>query len=222
MPGPQARLRVRLRVSGYATRGFAVAPGKSRAKNSRVFRFRGETMHGTLALPSADLALHAFARRPLRSADDLRRAVLEQRGSPLRVDACGLDRVLRLDPAGDRIEAQSATTWRALAAYAADTAPELARFAQDTWLPPTIGQSLAKNAPGPDGHPLIAHIDAVALVTPDGQLRRASRSADSELFALAVGGYGAFGAPYSVTLRLSSLVRCAAAATPVAMFFRIP
>jgi len=171
-------------------------------------------MHGTLVLPPADLAPRAFEKTPLRSADDLRRAVLKFPGALLRAGSWGLDRVLRLDPAGDLVEAQSATTWRALAEHAANTVPELGRLAQDTWLPRTIGQSLAQNAPGPDGFPLVEHIEAVALVTPDGQLRRASRTADSELFALAIGGHGAFGVPYAVTLRLSSLARSAARGAP--------
>ena len=167
-------------------------------------------MDGTLALPAANLAPSTFARTPLRSADDLRRAVLAEPGAFLRSNSSGLDRVLRLDPAGDVLELQSGATWRALADHAAHAVPELARFADDPWMPRTVGQSVAENAPGPDGCPLVAHVQTVALVTPDGLLRGTSRDTDSELFALTVGGYGAFGIPYSVTLRLSSLARSAA------------
>jgi len=170
-------------------------------------------MHGTLVLPLADLGPRGFEKTPLRSADDLRRAVLNFPGVLSRTGSWGLDRVLRLDPAGDLIEAQSATTWRALAEHAANVFPELAQLAHDAWLPRTIGRSLAQNAPGPDGRALVEHIEAVALVTPDGQLRRASRAVDPELFALAIGGHGAFGVPYAVTLRLSSLARSAARGT---------
>lgn len=167
-------------------------------------------MHGTLASPARAVASATLARAPLRSADDLRRAVLAVRGLPHGRESGGLDRVLRLDVTADRVEAQSAVTWSALARYAADEVPGLARFAQDPWLPLTLGQSLAENSPGPDGCPLVSHIEAVALVTPDGMLRRVSRVIDPELFALAIGGRGAVGIPYSVTLRLSSLARSAA------------
>jgi FAD/FMN-containing dehydrogenase len=170
-------------------------------------------MHGTLAIPAAIGAPRNSERAPVRSADELCRAVRDGRNAPLSLDTRRLDRVLRLDPARDRVEAQSATTWRTLAAHAAHVLPELAAFAADAWLPATIGESLAANAPGPDGCPLVEHIEAVALVTPDGQLRRASREADADLFALALGGHGAFGVPYSVTLRPSSLARAAARRT---------
>jgi hypothetical protein len=201
---------VRPSVSKYATPEVAVASGAGQEKNSGVFRSWGETMLGTLVLPAATFAPRTLEKAPLRSADDLRRAVLNLRGPFPRVDVTGLDRVLRVDPAGDRIEVQCATTWRTLAEHAAHAAPGLVHFARDSWLHPTIGQSVAENSPGPDGRPLVAHIEAVALVTPDGQLRRASRLSDPEMFALVIGGHGAFGAPYSVTLRLSSLARSAA------------
>ncbi|HEX5094345.1 MAG TPA: hypothetical protein VFV84_16810, partial [Burkholderiales bacterium] len=55
------------------------------------------------------------------------------------------------------------------------------------------------------------------LATADGQLRRASRERSSELFRLAVGGHGAFGPFYSLTLDLDSLAHAQlAAAAPVA------
>jgi FAD/FMN-containing dehydrogenase len=139
--------------------------------------------------------------------------VRDGRHAPLSLDVRGLDRVLRLDPARDRVEVQSAATWRTLAAHTAHVLPELAVFAADGWLPATIGDSLAVNAPGPDGFPLVEHVEAITLVTPDGQLKRASREADAELFVHAIGGRGAFGVPYSVTLRPGSLARAAARRT---------
>jgi len=170
-------------------------------------------MHGTLALPPADLGPRGIEKTPLRSADDLRRAVLRFPGVPLYTGCWGLDRVLRLDPEGDLVEVQSAATWRALAEHAGNVAPELGWLAHDAWLSPTVGESLAQNSPLPDGRALVEQVEAVALVTPDGQLRRASRAVDPELFALAIGGHGAFGVLYAVTLRLSSLARSAACST---------
>jgi hypothetical protein len=53
---------------------------------------------------------------------------------------------------------------------------------------------------------------------PEGELRRVSRQSAPKLFALAVGGQGLFGVPYSVTLRVESLLRAARAPQQVAAF----
>jgi hypothetical protein len=71
----------------------------------------------------------------------------------------------------------------------------------------TVGDSLAHNAAGPDGRPAVLHVESIAVVTPGGELRRASRTAQRELFALVAGGQGLFGALYSVTLDIGSLSR---------------
>jgi FAD/FMN-containing dehydrogenase len=144
-------------------------------------------MNGTLALPL--------------SAIELRDAVR----SSSRFDTARLDRVLRLDPARGHVEVQASASWAGLAAGLGDSAAELPTL----WAhaPATIGASVAKNSAGPDGRPLVSHIEGLAMVTPDGELRRVSRLANPELFKLAVGGQGAFGACYSVTLNVQSLMR---------------
>ena len=71
----------------------------------------------------------------------------------------------------------------------------------------TVGESLAHNAAGPDGRPAVMHVESITVVTPGGELRRASRTAHRELFALVAGGQGLFGALYSVTLDIGSLSR---------------
>jgi hypothetical protein len=73
------------------------------------------------------------------------------------------------------------------------------------WFSGAVGQSAAENPPGPDGRPLVAHVRALTLATADGQLRRASLERDPQLFGLALGGFGAFGPFYSLTLDLASL-----------------
>jgi hypothetical protein len=119
-----------------------------------------------------------------------------------------LDRVLRLDTSRGHVEVQASATWASLAAYLRPNAGEaIAPWSESL----SIGESVAANCPGPDGRPAVAHVDAIALVTPDGELRRVSRS-QRELFSLAVGGQGVFGAAYSVTLNLESLARAAAKA----------
>ena len=144
--------------------------------------------------------------RPLSAAelcDAMRRA--------RAFDASRLDRILRVDETRGLVEVQGSATWRSLAARLRPQDP--AAGAVRTTMP-TVGESIARNAAGPDGRPAVIHVESLALVTPDGELRRVSRQGNSELFALAVGGQGMFGVPYSVTLRIESLARAVSDALP--------
>ena len=134
------------------------------------------------------------------SADELRDAVRHSR----RYEAARLDRILGVDEARGLVEVQANTTWRTLAAHLlpGDGKASAARTTM-----PSVGESIARNAAGPDGRPAVTHVEAIALVMPEGELRRISRENNPRLFALAVGGHGLFGAPYSITLRLESLER---------------
>ena len=141
------------------------------------------------------------------SAFELRDAVRHAR----RFNPAGLDRVLRLDPDRGLVEVQASATWSALAAHLHPHAAAM----QAPWNGlPSIGQSIAGNIATPDGRPVVACVESLALVTPDGELRRASRDANAELFALAVGGQGLFGALYSATLRLEPIARSALECAP--------
>ena len=135
----------------------------------------------------------------VRSADELRRALRATRGRAVTLDISGLNRMLRLDAERRRIETQAATPWPALAACAGQPL--------DPGLPGTIGDAVSANAPGPDGVPMVSHVEAITLVTPDGEVRRADRHANPDLFALAVGGDALVGVLYSVTLRIDSLAQ---------------
>jgi hypothetical protein len=136
------------------------------------------------------IATHAgtLALPPL-SALELREAVRTAR----RYDCARLDRVLRKDVSRGLVEVQASAAWSTVASG---------------W-EGCVGDSIATNAAGPDGRPVVHHVEALVIVTPDGELRRVSRDASPDLFALAVGGQGLFGALYSVTLRLESLARAA-------------
>jgi hypothetical protein len=150
--------------------------------------------------------------RPL-SAAELCEALRRARA----FDASRLDRVLRVDEDRGLVEVQASVTWRGLAAR---LRPGDAQAGAARTTLPTVGESIAWNAAGPDGRPAVTHVESIALVTPEGELRRVSRLANAELFALAVGGQGLFGAPYSVTLRIESLARAVsdgAAAPPPPM-----
>ena len=172
-------------------------------------------MYATLTFPAAaDLA--TLPRTPtirVRSADDLRTALRHARAHALNLDGTQLDRILHLDAEKGLIELQAATPWSELVRYLAAHRIVLERFAQ---MPATVGEALWQAAPGPDGLPVSAHVAAITLCTPDGELRRADRNTHAELFRLALGGQGVIGVLYSVTLSIASLcASAAAAAAPV-------
>jgi hypothetical protein len=98
---------------------------------------------------------------------------------------------------------QGATPWQTIAA---EMRPGDSRANVRTTMP-TVGESIARNAAGPDGSPAVSHVASLTLVMPDGDLRRVSRQREPELFALTVGGQGLFGTIYSITLDIASLAR---------------
>lgn len=142
------------------------------------------------------------------SATELRAAMRHARP----YEAARLNRVLHADPQRGVVEVQGATAWRTLAEHLRP-GDEAARMV--TAPLPTVGASIAWNAAGPDGRPTVHHIESLTLVTPDGELRRASRNTNTELFALVVGGQNLFGALYSATLRIDSLARAIDEALPM-------
>jgi FAD/FMN-containing dehydrogenase len=152
---------------------------------------------------NAMLATHSFPLPAPRvySAVDLCKAMLAGAVQAGRFDDSGLDRVLCHDPLRGALEVQAGTPWHALAAHGGSA------FAATT-----VGESVAANAVGPDGRPMVVHLRSLTLATANGELRRASRECSPELFRLAVGGFGVFGPFYSVTLDLASLAQAAAAA----------
>src|SRR3954468_8885286 len=133
------------------------------------------------------------------SALELREAV--RSGRP--VDTSRLNRMLGIDAQRGLLEVQAATPWQAIAA---ELRPGDARANVPTTMP-TVGESIARNAAGPDGTPAVNHVTSLTVVMPDGELRRVSRQRHRDLFALIVGGYGLFGTVYSITLRIATLAR---------------
>lgn len=119
-------------------------------------------------------------------------------------DARRLDRVLGVDERRGLVEVQARTPWRAIAAA---LRPGDARAAALAARLPSVGESLEHNGAGPDGRAAVVHVESIAVVTPNGELRRADRTGNRELFALVAGGQGLFGALYSVTLGIGSLAR---------------
>jgi hypothetical protein len=142
------------------------------------------------------------------SATELAAAVRSRRP----YDASRLDRVLRVDERHALVEVQASTPWKAIAAA---LRPGDARAAGTQTTMTTVGASLAHNAAGPDGRPAVVHVESIAVVAPGGELRRANRTTNRDLFALVAGGQGLFGALYSVTLDIGSLSRAVNEAAPL-------
>ncbi|HWA37383.1 MAG TPA: FAD-binding protein [Burkholderiales bacterium] len=134
------------------------------------------------------------------SAHELRDAV--RQNHPF--DARRLNRVLRIDAESGLLEVQAGTPWRTIACALRPADADATRIGETL---PAVGASIAWNAAGPDGRPTVGHVESMTLITPDGELRRASRTTHADLFALTIGGQGIFGALYSVTLRLDSLAQ---------------
>ena len=125
------------------------------------------------------------------------------------VDMTAMDRVLIFDRDKGHIEVEAGICWPELLAW-------LARAQQGTW-PQwgirqkqtgadrlSIGGTLSANAHGRGltMKPFIDDVESFTLLGADGQLRICSRARNSELFALAIGGYGLFGIITTVRLRL--------------------
>lgn len=73
----------------------------------------------------------------------------------------------------------------------------------------SIGGSLAANAHGRGLHfkPMVGDVESLTLLTPQGALLECSRTTNTELFRLAIGGYGLFGSIATVRLRLMPRTR---------------
>jgi FAD/FMN-containing dehydrogenase len=140
------------------------------------------------------------------SALELREAVRNSK----RYDPLRLSRVLSVDERIGLIEVQAHTPWRAIADR---LRPGDSQAASTRTTMNTVGESIAANAAGPDGRPAVAHVESLTVVTPEGELRRISRHAHRELFALTVGGQGLFAAVYSITLRIDTMARAIAQQT---------
>ena len=121
----------------------------------------------------------------------------------LLVDTRKLAKVLVFDQDRGLIEVEAGMQWPALleALHQSKWAFNQKQTGVDRV---TMGGSLSSNIHGRGLAlpPFISDIESFKLVNARGQLVNCSRSENSELFRLAIGGYGLFGVVYSVTLRL--------------------
>src|SRR4026207_2270140 len=127
------------------------------------------------------------------------------------IDTRSLERVISFDQERGLIEAEAGIQWPKLIRTYLDAEAGSAKqwgIAQkqtgaDTF---TLGGSLSSNVHGRGltMNPLISNVESFTLINADGKSIRCSREENSELFRLAIGGYGLFGLIETVTLRLVS------------------
>lgn len=125
------------------------------------------------------------------------------------LDMRTMNRVHGLDRANGLVTADAGIMWPRLldaldALQQGDPNPWTIRQKQTGVDEVTLGGSLASNVHGRGlcMPPMVNDIESFELVTAKGQSVRCSRTANPELFSLAVGGYGLFGVVTSITLRL--------------------
>ena len=125
------------------------------------------------------------------------------------IDMTAMDRILAFDADKGHIDVEAGICWPQLLAW-------LARAQRNRW-PQwgirqkqtgadriSIGGTLSANAHGRGlgMKPFVDDVESFTLLGADGRMRTCSRDQNSELFALAIGGYGLFGIIVSVRLRL--------------------
>jgi FAD/FMN-containing dehydrogenase len=124
------------------------------------------------------------------------------------IDMTVMSRVLSFNPEGGTIEVEAGIQWPQLFDYLLKAQEGklkqwgISQKQTADWL--SLGGSLASNIHGQGLRmkPFIQDVESFVLVDAYGKEKRCSRSENSELFRLVIGGYGLFGVIYSITLRL--------------------
>jgi FAD/FMN-containing dehydrogenase len=125
------------------------------------------------------------------------------------LDTTSMHRAKSLDPESGKLEVEAGIEWPELVQYTLD----VQRTKQKQWAIAqkqgggdrfTLAGALGANAHGHtlNRKPIVGDVESFVLVDAEGQRRICSRSENSELFRLAIGGYGLFGVLTSVTLQL--------------------
>ncbi len=124
------------------------------------------------------------------------------------VDTTTLGKVLNFNPEKATIEVEAGVRWPQLIGYYIEAQKgHKAQFGIEQkqtadWI--SIGGSLGSNIHGRGlkMKPFIQDIESFQLIDSNGEVRTCSRKENSDLFGLAIGGYGLLGIVYSVELRL--------------------
>ena len=170
-----------------------------------------------------------------RSREDLREALLEARTQGLAVsisgsrhsmggqqfgtgmlllDMRGMSRVISFDPGSRTIEAEAGIEWpellTALSESQTGNEAQLGIFQKQTGADRlSLGGALASNVHGRGLNlkPIVNDVESFKLMNSRGEEVLCDRATNPELFRLAIGGYGLFGAVTSIRLRLRPRVK---------------
>ena len=125
------------------------------------------------------------------------------------LDMTGMNRVLNLDADRGIVEAEAGIEWPELLSYLSKAQEGREKqwgiVQKQTGADRlSLGGALASNVHGRGLRlkPIIDQVDSFELIDHNGAIVRCSRNENSELFRLAIGGYGLFGIVTSIRLRL--------------------
>ncbi len=124
------------------------------------------------------------------------------------IDMTSMSQVLNFNPEEGTIEVEAGIQWPQIIGYllkAQETQPKKWGIAQKQtadWL--SMGGNLGSNVHGQGliMKPFIQDVESFLVIDANGKERKCSRHENTQLFRLAIGGYGLFGNIYSVKLRL--------------------
>lgn len=119
------------------------------------------------------------------------------------IDMTGLNSIKNLDITAKEITVEPGISWRAIQNYI--NPHNLSVKVMQSYNDFTIGGSLSVNVHGRDIHhgPLIETIKSINVLLANGSIVTASRTENSDLFAGAIGGYGALGIITEATISLT-------------------
>lgn len=122
----------------------------------------------------------------------------------LHLDMRQFNQVIRYSPESRVIRVQTGMRWRDLQSVI--DPDDLSIKIMQSYANFTVGGSLSVNGHGRyvGAGPVINSVRSLQLVLADGSVVEASRSANSDLFYAAIGGYGAMGVITEVELDLAS------------------
>ena len=129
-------------------------------------------------------------------------------GGEALLDLREMSRIVNFDAEAGLLEMEAGATWPTVIEATTDLQPDgqfwAIRQKQTGADDLSLGGAVSANVHGRGlgMKPLVDDIEALQIVTADGELVRCSRAMNSELFRHVVGGYGLFGVIATVTLRL--------------------
>ena len=120
------------------------------------------------------------------------------------IDITRLKAIHNLDLINNTITVETGATWRDIQNYIAPY--NLSIKVMQSYNDFTVGGSLSVNVHGRDIHygPLIETIQSIEILLADGTIANASRTQYPDLFAGAIGGYGALGIITKATISLTT------------------